>query len=406
MHIFNRRKLQASAVESAKPSSAVANSVPTSGLRFVDNSKGALQAVEEVADVLDETFKQIEFEGSASEQLEQYQARLNGVAERYANLSVDSCSSKESWNCKRAIANLVSIAWKCASGTYDPSHALELGNHRFRTVKCLPPSFGGTVKATTMTLVESSGSLSDTSTSLPVLVVAIRGTASTVDIMVNLNTEPRIAGEFLPVGLAVHAGFLGAAQALEPHVSTSIAEVCLTGQAKHVIFTGHSAGAAVASLLFLHYRKKYADALSVTLSCILFGCPPTFQPAPSLPSHVLKPAAGELWLNIINEYDVVSRADKPYVRSLVDLFRLGYEKPPLDGESDSLFTLSCTSDDTKTIRSWIVPSSEFRHGGDIIVLQMSRPIVSTIVNKVLEDDSFYSAKSKFTVVGITNEQFP
>ncbi|KAK8205697.1 hypothetical protein IWZ01DRAFT_557582 [Phyllosticta capitalensis] len=63
MHIFNRRRLQASAVQSAGPSLYVANSIPTSGLRFVDNSKGALQAVKEVADVLDETFKQIEFEG-------------------------------------------------------------------------------------------------------------------------------------------------------------------------------------------------------------------------------------------------------------------------------------------------------------------------------------------------------
>ncbi|KAK8177502.1 hypothetical protein IWX90DRAFT_20093 [Phyllosticta citrichinensis] len=103
-----------------------------SGLTFVDNSKGALEAIEEVSQVLDETFKEIDFEGSLSERLDKYQTRLNEEAEKYANSSIDSCHTKNRWTCDNHEGDLISIAWKCSAGTHDSSYATELQDYQFR----------------------------------------------------------------------------------------------------------------------------------------------------------------------------------------------------------------------------------------------------------------------------------
>jgi putative lipase involved disintegration of autophagic bodies len=50
-----------------------------------------------------------------------------------------------------------------------------------------------------------------------------------------------------------HAGFLNAANDLEPVLTKKIKEILVYNEVKHVLFTGHSAGGAVASLLFAKY---------------------------------------------------------------------------------------------------------------------------------------------------------
>ncbi|KAK7510156.1 Alpha/Beta hydrolase protein [Phyllosticta citriasiana] len=399
MGIFRRKALQASAFQSAGSGSDLSGSIPSSGLTFVDNFKGALEAIEEVSQVLDETFKEIEFEGSSSERLEEYQARLNGEADKYANSSLDFCNTKKRWTCDSNDGVLISIAWKCAAGTYDADYTARLQNYEFRLQNSFPPSAGGTTKATTITLVESLDTSSGSS-SFPVVVVAIRGTASTVDAMVNLNIAPRTAESFLFPGLEVHAGFLGAAQALDPPVSKCISEVCRASGARHVLFTGHSAGAAVSSFLFLHYRRKGFHDVLPKSSCILFGCPPAFRPCPTALEHDLKPNAGELWLNIINEYDVVSRADRPYVRSLVDLFRSTYGQTPLESTSYDSYSTDTSSTGTAVGQNWAVPLPEYRHYGDLIVLRMSRSDPSPAENRMLFDDELRLEAWK-----VTSEEF-
>lgn len=97
-------------------------------------------------------------------------------------------------------ARLISIAWKCAHDTYNPPPCSSLLSHDFQDCtltqeQIITPSSDGTVKTVTFTSVTPRET--SMSTSLPVLIVAIRGTASRVDHMVNINNQPRDASSFI-----------------------------------------------------------------------------------------------------------------------------------------------------------------------------------------------------------------
>jgi acyl-CoA reductase-like NAD-dependent aldehyde dehydrogenase len=49
---------------------------------------------------------------------------------------------------------------------------------------------------------------------------------------------------------SAHAGFLNGAENLMPFVSKKVKEITSHNQVRHILFTGHSAGGAVSSLLF------------------------------------------------------------------------------------------------------------------------------------------------------------
>jgi hypothetical protein len=51
--------------------------------------------------------------------------------------------------------------------------------------------------------------------------------------------------------LSAHSGFLSSARTLSPPVLRHISKLNQEGRIKHVIFTGHSAGGGVATLLYL-----------------------------------------------------------------------------------------------------------------------------------------------------------
>ena len=88
-------------------------------------------------------------------------------------------------------AQIISVAWKCAAAAYEEKFVPETGSLEFEVLKRTKPSAGGTVKAVLVTLVKQSPSLSVENPHLPVLVVAVRGSKSTVDFMVNANTESK-----------------------------------------------------------------------------------------------------------------------------------------------------------------------------------------------------------------------
>lgn len=58
---------------------------------------------------------------------------------------------------------------------------------------------------------------------------------------------------------------------------------------------------------------------SAKFSCVTFGAPPCVSAPANLSRY--RCTGATLCLNIINEFDVVSRADKPYILSLVELSR-------------------------------------------------------------------------------------
>ncbi|KAF3771174.1 alpha/beta-hydrolase [Cryphonectria parasitica EP155] len=163
------------------------------------------------------------------------------------------------------------------------------------------------------------------------IVFAIRGTATFGDWTVNLKTEPVSPEGFLDdCGNYCHAGFLSVARRMVAPVAARLRQLLQenpTRRSSSLLITGHSAGGAVAALLYAHMHSTSLAArseLSVLTSgfkrvhCVTFGTPPVSL----LPLQ--RPTAPEfrksLFLSFVNEGDPVARADKAYVRSLLELF--------------------------------------------------------------------------------------
>lgn len=85
-------------------------------------------------------------------------------------------------------------------------------------------------------------------------------------------------------------------------------------------------------------------------------------------------------LNFINEFDLVSRADGPYILSLVNLHRSIYHMPPMQGmdpsgnniteDITSLATFESGSAESRTDRIWTSPRAFYTHAGERVVLRM------------------------------------
>lgn len=120
--------------------------------------------------------------------------------------------------------------------------------------------------------------------------------------------------------------------------------------------------------------------LPIKCSSITFGGPPALRPTRLEQEWI--PESGELWLNIVNEYDVITRADKAYILSLVDLLRSVYGKLPLKNTSG----ISQDSQNSGTSSYWTLQESEYRHYGDMIVLQVSQEQPSLSGESVLTYD--------------------
>uniref|UniRef100_A0A6C0CJX5 Fungal lipase-type domain-containing protein n=1 Tax=viral metagenome TaxID=1070528 RepID=A0A6C0CJX5_9ZZZZ len=106
------------------------------------------------------------------------------------------------------------------------------------------------------------------------IVVAVRGTESFTDVLKDLDvrkTQPTfVKKHYDHLRVKVHNGFYEQYQAIRPRIFNHIKRL----QAKHnlsrVIFTGHSLGAAVASILALSYKMNHTG---MNVSCVTFGSP-------------------------------------------------------------------------------------------------------------------------------------
>jgi len=122
-----------------------------------------------------------------------------------------------------------------------------------------------------------------------------------------------------------------------------------------LLITGHSAGGAVAALLYSHMLATSKAAMSELnaiagrfkrIHCITFGTPPVSLIPLSKPDdfearpHLKK----SLFLSFLNEGDPVARADKAYVKSLLELFAT--PAPGSDANKKAVSTLT-TSGATK-----------------------------------------------------------
>lgn len=164
------------------------------------------------------------------------------------------------------------------------------------------------------------------------IVFAIRGTATFMDWAVNLNTAPSSPAGFLDdAGNYCHSGFLTAARKMIKPVAARLRQLLQEdpGRASYsLLITGHSAGGAVAALLYAHMlsasREAQSELSSLTgcfrrVHCVTFGAPPVSL-LPLQKPEGRQDLRKSIFLSFVNEGDPVARADKAYVRSLLELF--------------------------------------------------------------------------------------
>merc|ERR1712093_968503 len=160
---------------------------------------------------------------------------------------------------------------------------------------------------------------------------AIRGTQTFMDWAVNLNSAPASPEGFLDdPGNFCHAGFLTVAKKMIKPVAARLRHLLQEDPNRSkcsLLITGHSAGGAVASLLYSHMLATTPQAESELniltgcfkrIHCVSFGAPPVSLLPLSRPSN--PNLRKSIFLSFVNEGDPVPRADKAYVRSLLDLF--------------------------------------------------------------------------------------
>jgi hypothetical protein len=101
-------------------------------------------------------------------------------------------------------------------------------------------------------------------------------------------------------------------------------------------------------------------------SLFTFGAAPVTSPNVT---HLCKqqPNVG-LMLSFINENDMVAKADAPYLRSLVDLYRASYSLPPSRASTTSSLTAPTQSTLSGVTSIWPLPRPTFQLLGDIILL--------------------------------------
>lgn len=130
-----------------------------------------------------------------------------------------------------------------------------------------------------------------------------------------------------------HAGFLSVAQKMIQPVAARLRQLLQEDPGRRsysLLITGHSAGGAVASLLYAHMLATTPAASSELnaltgrfkrVHCVTFGTPPVSLLPLQKPSPQDNPELRKsLFLSFVNEGDPVARADKAYVRSLLELF--------------------------------------------------------------------------------------
>ncbi|KAM0078731.1 hypothetical protein ACKRZS_009464 [Fusarium odoratissimum] len=200
------------------------------------------------------------------------------------------------------------------------------------------------------------------------IVFAIRGTASFMDWAVNLNSAPISPLNFLDdPGNLCHAGFLSVAKKMVRPVAARLRQLLQEDPKRStfsLLITGHSAGGAIAALLYSHMVAQTNAAESELnvltncfkrIHCVTFGAPPvSLLPLAKPDAHALRKS---IFLSFVNEGDPVVRADKAYVKSLLDLLA----SPPPSLRKDT--------NKSRKKPTWNVPPCTLSNAGRIAVLR-------------------------------------
>ncbi|KAF5588517.1 hypothetical protein FPANT_6592 [Fusarium pseudoanthophilum] len=341
-----------------KTSIAAAASAPTSQAEFSANSQAFSVAVTELLECLDFVLDQLDDQGEHGDLLQFHLSRLAKEISKYDNSKVDEQASQP-WSGDRDLLELLLAACRCACSVYKPD--VHPGGDLVPVIS-RTPSITGTVKATSIWKSE------DTNT----LFVSIRGTSCKTDHLVNFNRNQKdSASVFAFPGIKeqiyAHSGFLACAATLLPWLTEEIIrQVTVDDGLKDIVFTGHSAGGAVAAMSFLHFVCHCPSELSnAKFSLITFGAPPVTSTnitelARSLPQtrHIYA---------VVNEHDLVPRVDQSYITSIISLYRAAYGLP-LSDFNNTTFTNNPQADRNQDT-VWKLPPPDFYVVGNVIVLR-------------------------------------
>ncbi|KAF1928891.1 alpha/beta-hydrolase [Didymella exigua CBS 183.55] len=193
------------------------------------------------------------------------------------------------------------------------------------------------------------------------LVVSIRGTVTKDDWMLNFNNKPKHAPRLLNGQLKWHEGFLTVAEAMEPHLTKQIKELLKhEGPIDSVLFSGHSAGGAVAQIFYAMSMSRLYDLAGVVtgfkqVHCITFGTPPVASVVLHEQQLGQCPKPGRFW-SVINEGDPVPQAQEEFMKRLIEVY-----------------VLELSDLRTRYPEEVPVPAGHFRASGHTIVLKIEDP---------------------------------
>ncbi|KAK7530150.1 Alpha/Beta hydrolase protein [Phyllosticta citribraziliensis] len=181
------------------------------------------------------------------------------------------------------------------------------------------------------------------------VVFAIRGSAGFMDWAVNFRPAPSSPEGFLDdPGNLVHSGFLYTAKNMVKPVAARLRHILQENPRRascSLLITGHSAGGAVAALLYTHMMSMTVKSELTSLNdcfkrvhCVTFGAPPISLIPLKKPPSDQKRHHKSLFYSFINEGDLVSRADKEVIKNLLRL--LATPAPLSNGSCSDLAALS------------------------------------------------------------------
>lgn len=241
------------------------------------------------------------------------------------------------------------------------------------------------------------------------IVFAVRGTVrfNIRDWGVNIQTAPTSPQGFLhDGGNLCHAGFLKVAKHMARRVALQLREILDDNPSREqysLIMTGHSAGGAVAALLYAHMLSGIPSELSQLLPCFkrvhcfTFGAPPVSI----LP--LTKPAGRQyqkwMFFSFINEGDLVTRAELAYLKSLALLMhtpapRLSSSRPsssaqPTVGRRCGVFDCATSTPQLNINRHasetavWKVPQATLSNAGRQVVLRTTPQYVDSTIERLV-----------------------
>jgi hypothetical protein len=242
------------------------------------------------------------------------------------------------------------------------------------------------------------------------LIVSIRGTQFQClsDWSVNKAANPVKPTGFLDdEENACHAGFLQVAKAMVVQIATMLQQHPASSEKPTLLFTGHSAGGAVAAMLYSHMLSTsvISDLTSLatqfsSISCVTFGAPPlSLTPLPK------REHGSGVFLSFANEGDPVLRlSNAAYVKSLAKLMTTS---PPSSVASTTLpVKVVRHSRGTRVIRQsapsapatpweelplWPTPPAPLTNAGDVILLrdrEDGNAAASRVTSEELQDVMF------------------